>query len=938
MATLLRQQGGTSIGPIGIVTPTASLAKAQSLENSAIQLDQIRGRFLADQLAKLDAQRQDELESTILRTAERWDEEFYYQRDKGEEGLANLDAFMENHQRMIVESAHKSIQADLENALTKMRLSQSGSLREEQYVEAQALEQRRINTMVNMAEADVDAFAQTTLATANGDLNAWLAGVDAYAETRAEILPEEELGDYYVSVSQIKNRGTTTIANEQKALFEKMELEQYNFKNDRHLSNIGQAITANASDAEIIGLVQAYYDFNASQGDFATPEGAYVDSKRNLMGVQTAILQRDLVDLYNAGDIEGAEALLAAFRNGDDNAVLMVSDYNLPQDLSIIANLAINGVSQQVDTSNPGASTAEVLDAAERLDRVKEVKRTNPMSMMPQEVLNMTLDVDYERNRLLQDDIIRELVKAQEIGFIAKNAMSGEFDDVRSFLNLSDDKRAEALGYLEAHAGWSLDAYFADVDVLHQAEQFFMTTGEMPASLLSFLKSAPLASEVAPNAIAEAVSLVERVRQDPSLSLSSIPNLDIYEHILEKIGANARPEMVNMTYQAYVAGLNLQESQRRALEQWNALINGQDPAALEKFINDIYHGAGEDGLLMNQFVRSVNNDFFGLLSVDVSTGESSLVTDIRVLEGLPESYYPAADNIFQWLEQAVGSGLANTASLAVGGLGIASLNPSLVNLGGIHDTFKSDVPVFPVGSEAYKIFDVAVNNGILSENLSMRGAVVQGLARVHAEGFGLSMLAEESVRIGSSIEDTMYRDVAYTKFPFENFVDKNLGLAMQELLVGATRWARTTGVKINPAYANVDFGDHLDQGRITVEAVENFNPNDPKFQVWLYPLDAQLGTGKIPLFVGVGDGTWSYSGEADRESMRMAYDYLREAGIESDFIASIGGVLLDNIFGGEMEGSPSQLFEAIRPGDMTPLKLPQLDESEFPSEITPPIQ
>lgn len=145
-------------------------------------------------------------------------------------------------------------------------------------------------------------------------------------------------------------------------------------------------------------------------------------------------------------------------------------------------------------------------------------------------------------------------------------------------------------------------------------------------------------------------------------------------------------------------------------------------------------------------------------------------------------------------------------------------------------------------------------------------------------------------------------------------------------------------MKINAAYANVDFGDHLDQGRITVEAVANFDPNNPKFQVWLYPLDAELGTGKIPLFVGEGDGTWSYSGEADREAMRMTYDYLREAGVESDFIASIGGVLLENIFGGEMEGSPSQFFEAVRPGDMTPLNLPQLDESEVPSEITPSNQ
>lgn len=941
MATLLRQKAASTIGPIGIVTPTSLLAKAQAAEASVQAIDQIRARYTADLYSQRDDQDRAEFDETLLRVSERWTEEFYYQREKGEEGLANFDEFMANHMEAVLGGVNPRIQDDLRTALTRMRLSESGSLREEQYQEMLAYEQKQREFTVNSAVIGLGLQADTLAFNARGDIGAFDAGFNAAVETARETIPEEDLPDFDLRVAQIYGQNRLAIAHEARTQFEKASLEMHNAAMDTSRSHITWAIDNGASDAEILGAVQAMRNLAINSGEYATTVGAELAVKRQLYDIQAQILARDVIALKDQGLFAEADALLASFRTNGDHGVLMVDSFASGFDLTQIVGIAQGNINTHDYETGPTA--VENNEAFDNHSRWEKLVEESSMTIMPAELEDQIFSTNEETQHRLMAAMRAELEKNQALGRAARAAGTGELASLNALMDLPTEDRRDAVEIFASYKGWSVSNFYADMSLFEDAKKFYETTRQMPDAVKQFIASAGLASDAAPMAVAVAARFVADVKDNPNLKLSDIPadQLDIYESVLETVGKNATDQMLFDTYKAVEAAYDPTLSAQRAMAEYEALLNNPDPTAIENFANDIYHNEGDQSSLMNQFMRAFNNDFVNSFGVTVSTGESTPATDIRVLEGLPASYYPAADGIIGWLENAIGSSWHNTAGVAQGGLAIATLNPALLADIKTHDTFKEDIPLFPVGSEAFKIFDAAVRNNILTKNLSMRGAFIQALETVHSEGFGLSMFAEESVRIESSLFDVMGRDIAYTKHPFENYVDGNLGLAMQELLVGATRWARSDAAReINFHLADVDMGDHLDQGRITVEAVENFDPNNPKFQVFLYPLDAQVSTGKIPLFIGGdGDGTWSYSGQSDINNTKDSIDFMREAGIESDFIASIGGVLLEHLYERQLEGSRGQFGEALITGDTPdPLDLPQLEEYNYDERIVPPVQ
>ena len=909
MATLLNQKSVASIGPIGVVKPTALLAKAEGLDAAAQTIDQLRARFLSDQVTDLDEANQDKLNDTLLRADERWTEEFYFQREKGPDGLAALDLFMENHTSAIVDGLPKSIQADALTGLTRLRLAQSGSLREEQYTAAAEQDRREGVTFFNTLVADVDGYAKLIRESFDGGIEGWESAVRSYADETRTNIPEGETSAFDLEVSKLINSNLLALSAQAQENFEQLELESFTHGRTMHLDNISTAIEYGASNAEIESHVASLEQFLLGDNfnQYASPLGAQNALRAMLYPAQSQILANEMIALIEAGDSAGADSLLARFRNGDpdltDDDVLMIAEFTGATDLSQIANQANNQVGLN---STQSADNAAAIEANSNFTNKMDIAKTNPISLLhsgypgafsTNEVTDATKQEQYATER---DENIR-------IGLIAANILvedpATRAARLTGFANLDDDEQKRAVGYVEEFFGWSPEGFLINPSQLQMALAFYKSTGVSPPSVQKFLESAPFLSVpgTGVNALPTAIALAAQIRNTPGMSEADIgPQGDLYLKVVDQVGANASPELMTTIYNAL---------ERERAENFDArtrvnlqTIDDLGFVGLNQQINNLYHEGGEAELLGTQFTAAMSIFVDGLTSVDVSTGTSSLLATRRVYELLPEAYWGIAydihGNIFDQLGSAAGSAFANTLNIlstmeGYTPTGIMGMN--FIEWGNEHQMIKDDLVAIEEGTRASQIMANAVRANV-TNGMEVRQAIIMGTRQLTDEGYSLGMFAPESILTeGEIIEDTMSRTLALTQYPFEQFVEGNLAHGLREVLVSGQKWLRDPeNQKIWPGLENLDLGDHLDQGRVTIEPVDRFNPSNPQFNVFVYPLDATIGVGKIPLFSTnpAGSTTFSYSGAASSANITDTIQTMQDLGITSNFVAALAGTFV----------------------------------------------
>ena len=924
MATLLGTKSVASIGPINVVQPTSLLAKAEGLKDTARSLDRIRARYLSDQVTKKSKENQTLLENKLLETDERWVEEFYYWREQGEEGLEKFDKFMANHSEAIVSGLPESIQDDAEIALRTMRLSQTGKLREEQYQAGIKRAAAEAQMFYDMTVEAAERFSIEKAIDVDGDLDLYEQLMHDYKDQMISQFmdsgewTETEASQFDLDVAKIINTKVNSIASEREKQAEAAATEMHEARKGRLLDTISSDIEAGASNEEILIAVSDLINFISEDpfNQYETSQGAEDALKPLLYDVQAQLLAAKILELRENGDFTGAENLLARFGRGDptltDDDVLMLADWTGADEIQGIIGPAQTIVNYRSLTSQNN-QTNIAGDALEQ-DLTKQIN-SDPLSMVGP---SMTYDFDQHTFAATPVEDANARLRLQNLfdnninlAMIAGNALIGQ---PLAFAALSTEDQNKAIKYYGAYRGWSPEGFLENPNLINEALTFAEQTSVMPPSLEGFLNTAGImfgdtdeSTGATINAIPAAIRAAERIVNSPNLSNVSLgPFAEFYTDIIKDTnGLNvsdayitqlfaSRLERHNQTLPVHIQA-NLASYNDLSFEEKNILLN------------ESYHDSNEAQLLVNQFSSWFAATLYENTSMEVSTGQFSLTEPERVLETLPEAYYlpvykATTQGMLGQISDAADLTLANVSEAFDMAMFWTDIESSAM--------FLEDIPDIQAGTDAGVIFDTAVRDAI-QNGTSGKAAYNQGLRVLRDSGYGLSMLASESIIPADSFQlddpTVMPRREALTRWPFESNVP-NLALALQEILVAGTRWQRS-GIVEN--VENLDLADLLDQGRLEFEPVEGFNPDQPRYNIYYYPTDATMGNQKQQLFLGLPDPTWAYSGEYEVMSAREAYETIKnEWEIESGFVASILGPVLQAV-DTSVEGSTGQTAEGV---------------------------
>jgi hypothetical protein len=906
MATLLGTKSVASIGPINVVQPTSLLAKAEGLKDTARSLDRIRARYLSDQVTKKSKENQTLLENKLLETDERWVDEFYYWREQGEEGLEKFDKFMATHSEAIVSGLPESIQDDAEIALTTMRLSQTGSLREEQYQAGIKRAAAEAATFYDLTVESADRYSTELAFNVDGNLDLYEQSMHEYMDQMISQnldngeWAETEARDFQVDVAKIINGKVNSILSEQKERAEAAATETHNGRKNRMLDTISSSIEAGASNEEILILVRDFENFISGDpfNQYETSQGAEDALKPLLYDVQAQILAAKLLELRENGDFTGEENLLARFGQGDptltDGDVLMLADWTGADEIQ-----GIIGTTQTIVNYRSVTSQNNQIDIdGDALEQdLTEQANNNPLAMGMNHDFNQYVFASTPVGDANARSRVNTLYENNSnLAIIAGNALMGQ---TLAFSALSTEDQSKAIKYYGAYRNWSPEGFLENPNLINEAFKFAEQTSVMPPSLESFLNTAGVTfgdtdqiTGATINAIPVALRVAKRIADTPNLSNVSLgPFAEFYTDIIEDTnGLNVSDAYITQLFASRLERHNqtLPVHIQSALANYNELSFEE----VNQELNNSYHDSGEARLLVNQFSSWFAGTLYDNTSMEVSTGELSLTEVERVFETLPEAYYlpvykASTQGMLGMVGDAVDLTLANVSEAFDMAMFWVDIKSSAI--------FLEDIPDIQPGTSAGVIFDTAVRDAI-QNGVFEQAAFNQGLRVLRDNGYGLSMFATESIIPADSFElddpTVMPRQEALTRWPFESNVP-NFDLALQEVLVAGTKWARSGRV---PNVENLDLGDLLDQGRLEFEPVEGFNPDQPRYNIYYYPTDARMGNQKQQLFLGLEDPTWAYSGEYEAMSAREAYETIKnEWGIESGFVASILGPVLQAV-------------------------------------------
>lgn len=928
MATLLRQKGGTSIGPIGIITPSASLAKAQSLENSAKEIDHIRSRYLTDQISKANDRNQDKLEATLLDTAERWTNKFYEVREDGEEGLKAFDAFALEDIENVVATLNPSIQEDARNTLKRMALTESGTFREELYQEAKKAEILRENALIDRIIVDIDNFSKNAAYEAEDNISLFDAELDAYLEGLTDEVPEDRVAEIELAIAQIRARDQLTIKREADAKLERVQYELHLSRSNQQIGFINSRIDDGASYEEIDGLIQGLRQQYRNSGQYETAEGADFAAKGQIYGIMGALLAREALALQADGDFDAARNLIAAYGRGDE-VIPKLAGFEDPNDLSQVVNIANTELNRFAleDTASIEAALAADKNYRNLEDALNENASAVPESALTQAPVGNTplqQQQNLEALRVLRETNLDLQTLAWTAG-LGRNAES--IAAVNELNGLSSDIRMKALRLHEARFGWGADEALANPQVLADATKWSLTTGIALPSVTAAFNTAALMGEEAPMLFVQSLfSYREFAKEGPTDRAAIIGrHMDLYERVDALSGESNDPAIIMAAYRAAVSNVPMDVSTEKELQEWNEKIENNE---VYDFFVDTYWDDRLAGTIINSFMNESSGAVYNWTTTETIIGTSGGFGEpSNPKMSVPPAYGKAWADIYK----GVGSHIIDGVQVGTAEWLQYAATPWIKTAGlfGLDLDFNAprmieDSPIFPSeDSEAYR-FIQAQAGLYIREGVAQRPAMLMAVDAATEEGFGISMFADESLTRSG---DNYLREFAFTKDPFENYVQGNLDVALTELLVAGTTWLRAQeGHADTSRYARIDLSAELDAGRVTITPVDNFNPNSPKFNVLVYPSDESISVFPVKLFFDANNptGAFTVSGTFDGDRARASFEAMQNLGIENGLIASLGShayrAYSDNKY------DPDQLN----------LNMPD-PEPALPPDIAPPV-
>ena len=926
MALLPRESVQTGIGNVGVVRPTGYAAKAQAADQTAVAIGGLRDQILTGLIEDKYDEDRVLMEQNLLAVKDQWTQKFFEVREE-DNSVELYNGFVNSSIEGHVSSVPEYLQGDMRTALTRLAMADEGALMEQRYQDA--LRDQRIaennvaNGLLLDFETGVDTLFLDDAMARNPDQI--LALGQEQIETIATEVPEELRGEWLVNAQRHLNDRVLSAAEEQKAHQEAVFKESFELIADQKLRDISSSIVTGEGNitaeldsmrSHIFGGIGTIYDSQA---------GAQSAFDAVLVSAQGDILATVAIDMALNGDSDGARNLIASFGAGQDVPGLMSLRENYaPSERTSIASAAVGRLNTFSFPDGLVSPTQELLQSTnETHDNLVALIDENPGAVTPSMVMGFSQDFEtaFSNGRPLastpntNSERYRAIFgvsgltegsyhKSRRIQETALSLASPDYNTSQLALAdwsaLTAEEKADGLRWVDAANGWSTGGMMENLDMAAAAAHFaVMTNQATPALQGLFAQINGYGPNFSDPTLATLFTAARQMREQSPIAFNNAAgaSVDTYISIMDQVQTND-PEILRGLMDREFGSPRQPNDIRRALENVDMLVardaNGESGGFHSVLVRQVQESIDAQTLFtsgLNESWDTINKK----LTVDTSTGGLSILDEQtgdylvpEAWEHMTRQYLAGTGQLSQILDSA-GNLLAE----------IAHLHPSLSK-----SDFLSD-PVVPMpNTNAYDEY-VAIYRANIQEGHREQYAHSLTQSMMMEDGWGISAFSPESRFVTE--DGDIERRYVWVKNGFEQSATLPVPMMLADIMVAGQNWLRD-------GHIDLDIGDALDDGRIEIIPVADFNPADPKYNVFVEPTGpGHTFEGKILLFSGEGNnGVWSPG--VDTLTERAVLEMVKatqDLGIESDYLANLTAGLLTTMREAMTEGESSQTFEGL---------------------------